>query len=301
MSLVLCTAEFATGRGDAADAIVATIASFPAARILERTEEVTRLALRFTVDSSIAPEVSFAAVAAARQHIDLREQAGTRRPLGATEVFAFVPLSESTIEGCTALAHGLGKRVGHELEIPVYFSGTAALRPARRDLDRRARASDEPQSALGASDVEREPDEGPFSPGHPTAGASVIGARRFEVVFEVGLATDDDELARGIAARLTETESGLPGVDARSARASVHAEGGARIHLRMRVRDVSQVGLVRVYSEIERMAHEQEIEVGESRIVGLAPRAALPPGTAERTRLVGFDAGQQILEERLER
>ena len=296
MSLVLCTAEFATGRGDASESIAATIGTFPAARVLERTEEVTRTSLRFTVDSSVAAETAFAALAVARERIDLRALGGTRRPLGATELFAFVPLSESTLEGCTALAHGLGRRVGSELEIPVFFFGAAALRPERRDLDQRCRASDDPRGALGASDVERERDEGPFSEGHPTAGATLIGARRFEVVFEVSLLTHDTDVTREIACRLNETEGGLPGVDARAS-----GSVGGSAHVRLRMRDASQVGLVRAYEEIERLARERGIEVAESRIVGLAPRSALPPGTAERTRLAGFDPSVQILEEQLER
>lgn len=297
MGLVLCTTEFAAGRGAVAEALAASIGALPGARILEREEGPRRLALRFAIDSSHARSV-FEPLREACEAIDVRALTpveGERRPLGAIELLSFVPLEGGTVEGCVALAHGIGKRVGRELDVPVYYFGAAALRPERRDLDRALRTADDPRTLLGKSDVERQPDEGPPDDGregHPSRGAAAIGARRLEVVFEVELETRDAELARELVRHVTDEREGLPGT---AAVADV-AEGG-RALVRLALRDVAQIGLVRAYEELERLARERGVEVRASRVQGLVPRSVLQPGTAERTRLTGFDPAAQVIEE----
>lgn len=301
MGLVLCTTEFATGRGAVSEHLAAAIGALAGARVLEREEE-PRLRLRFAIDSSHARDV-FEPLREACERIDLRAleplQDGGRRPIGAVELLSFVPLGGGTLEGCVALAHGIGRRVGRELDVPVYYFGAAALRPERRDLDRALRTAEDPRVLFGKSDIERQPDEGPPDDGregHPSRGAAAIGARRLEVAFEVELETRDAELARELARHVTDAGEGLPGIDAVAA----VAEGG-RALVRLTLHDVAQIGLVRAYEELERLARERGVEVRESRMVGLVPRSVLQPGTLERTRLAGFDPGSQVLEELLGR
>jgi glutamate formiminotransferase len=109
----------------------------------------------------------------------------------------------------------------------------------------------------------------------------------------VELASDDGALAEEIARRVAQ----LPGVEAQAGR----REGAGLVQVRVRLADHSQVGLVRVYEEIERAARERGVEAGASELTGLVPRAALPPGTLARTRLRGFDARRQLVEEILGR
>jgi glutamate formiminotransferase len=302
MGSVLCSTVFAAGRGAVAEALAASVGSLPGARILVREEEPRRLRLRVAIDSSHARGV-FEPLRAACEAIDLRTLEpvpdGGRRPLGAIELLSFVPLDGGTLEGCVALAHALGKRVGRELDVPVYYFGAAALRPERRDLDRALETAADPRTLFGKSDVERQPDEGPPDDGregHPSRGATAIGARRIEVAFEVELETRDAELARELARHVTDEREGLPGIDA-----AADAAPSGRALVRLTLRDVSQIGLVRAYEELERLARERGVEVRESRVIGLVPRSVLQPGTAERTRLSGFDPHAQVLEELLGR
>jgi len=333
VSLLQCATEFGAGRDPAVvDALVESFLSFPGVRMIRRDTDPAsdRTEASFVIDSSIAPEAAFRAFVEARERIDVTRSTAPLKPTGAVEVMAFVPLGDATMEGVTALAHKLGARVARELEIPVYYCGTAALRPERRDLDTQRRDEEGLRSALGASDVEREPDAGPDRP-HKTAGLSVIGARRLRLRYNIELKTGDVDVARHIAQRLREHEGGLPGIRALAGlRESAAGPGETRpvgtkpdetksgdsrqgspssigpraregAQVRLTVADYTQVGLIRIYEEIERLAQERRVEIASSQLVGLVPRAALPPGTAERTRLLGFDPERQLVEEFLAR
>jgi glutamate formiminotransferase len=79
-------------------------------------------------------EAAFAAIAKAKDVIDLNQHKGEHPRIGATDVVPFVPLEGSTLRECVALAYRLGARVGKELEIPVYYYEAAAKTPARKNL-----------------------------------------------------------------------------------------------------------------------------------------------------------------------
>ena len=70
----------------------------------------------------------FRAIRVAAQQISLFEHQGAHPRLGATDVVPLIPIEESSMEECVALAHGLGRRVGEELELPVYLYAAAATR-----------------------------------------------------------------------------------------------------------------------------------------------------------------------------
>jgi glutamate formiminotransferase len=194
---------------------------------------------------------------------------------------------------CVALAHALGKRVGRELEIPVYFYEAAAKRPERKNLpDVRNIGFEKLRDAI-ATDPAREPDEGPKKALHPTAGATVIGARIFLIAFNVNLKADQVQVAKEIAKKIREKDGGLPGIKAMG----FYLDDLKLAQVSMNVCNFQATGLERVYGEIEKLARERGVEIVESELVGLAPRAALPPGAPERIKLRGFDAKKQIIEE----
>lgn len=306
MSLLQCALELGAGRDPAVvDALVDSFLSFQGTRVIRRDADLSadRTEASFVLDSSVAPEAAFRAFVEACERIDITRSASKLPSTGAVEVLAFVPLGDATMEGATALAHKLGARVGRELEIPVYFFGRAAMRPERRDLDMLRRDDEGLRAQLGQSDVEREPDQGPQRP-HKTAGLSAIGARRLRLAYNVDLSSDDEAVAEHIAHRVREHEGGLPGIHARPGTRSAGddaGQGAKNAQVRVSIADYTQVGLIRVYEEIERLAGERGIEVASSELVGLVPKAALPPGTAERTKLLGFDPEMQFLEEFLTR
>ncbi len=139
------------------------------------------------------------------------------------------------------------------------------------------------------------PDDGPKHALHPTAGATVIGARFFLIAFNVNLETTDVAVAKEIAKKIREKDGGLPGIKAMG----FFIDDLKCAQVSMNVCNYTATGLERVYAEIEKLARDKGVAIKESELVGLAPREAMPAGAAQRMRLRGFDPKRQLIEELL--
>ncbi|MBL8862100.1 MAG: glutamate formimidoyltransferase [Planctomycetes bacterium] len=298
MALVECVPNFSEGRRpEVVDAIVAAITAVPGARRIDHSLDAShnRAVVTFVAPPEAAVEAAFRGIAKARDLIDLTRHQGEHPRIGATDVVPFVPLEGSDMAQCVRLAHELGARVGHELEIPVYFYEAAARTPARRNLPDVRNIGFEKLRVAVTTDPARTPDEGPRDHLHPTAGAVVIGARSFLIAYNVNLGTPDVAVAKDIAKRIREKDGGLKGIKAMG----FFLEDLGCAQVSMNVCDFQSTGLERVYREIEQLAAERGVAIRESELVGLAPRQAVPPGLAERVKLRGFDPRTQLIEERL--
>jgi len=147
-------------------------------------------------------EAAFQAIKKASELIDMSKHHGAHPRFGATDVCPFVPVEAVTMEDCIELAKRLGKRVGEELEIPVYLYEYAASIPERRNLAnvRKGEYEGLPEKL---KDPNWKPDFG-FSKFNARAGAIAIGAREFLIAYNVTLNTDDKFLAEDIAFDLRE-------------------------------------------------------------------------------------------------
>ena len=296
MSLVECIPNFSEGRRkEVLEPILAAIRAVPGVKLIDQSMDAShnRAVVTFVGAPQAAGEAAFRAIACARDRIDLTKHQGEHPRIGATDVVPFVPLEGSSMPECVALAHALGARVGRELEIPVYFYESAARRPERRNLPDVRNIGFEKLREAVASDPARTPDEGPHQALHPTAGATVIGARNFLIAFNVNLETQDLPLAKEIAKKIREKDGGLKGIKAMG----FFLEDLQCAQVSMNVCDYQATGLERVFREIEALAKGRGVSVRESELVGLAPRAALPAGLAQRIGLRGFDPRKQIVEE----
>lgn len=298
MGLVECVPNFSEGRRpEVLEKILAAIRGVAGVKLIDSTQDKdhNRAVVTFVGQAPQAAEAAFRAIATAKEVIDLTKHQGEHPRIGATDVVPFVPLAGSNMQECVELAHALGRRVGRELEIPVYFYEAAARRPERKNLPDVRNIGFEKLRDAVATDPAREPDEGPKKALHPTAGATVIGARIFLIAFNVNLATQDVSVAKSIAKAIREKDGGLPGIKA----LGFFLDDLKLSQVSMNVCNFEATGLERVYREIEKLAGERGVQIVESELVGLAPRAAIPPGTAERIRLRGFDPKKQIIEELL--
>jgi glutamate formiminotransferase len=296
MSLVECVPNFSEGRrADVVERILDAIRAVPGARLIDHSMDAShnRAVVTFVAPPQAAAEAAFRAIARAKELIDLTRHQGEHPRIGATDVVPFVPLEGSSMAECVALAHALGARVGRELEIPVYFYEAAARRPERRNLTDVRNIGFEKLREAVAADPARAPDEGPRDHLHPTAGATVIGARFFLIAYNVNLETQDLQVAKDIAKRIREKDGGLPGIKAMG----FWIDDLKCAQVSMNVCNYEATGVERVYAEIERLARERGVAIRESELVGLAPRAALPRGVPERVRLRGFDPKKQLIEE----
>jgi len=296
MSLVECVPNFSEGRRPAVvDAIVAAITSVPGARRIDQSLDANhnRAVVTFVAPPAVAVEAAFRGIAKAKELIDLTRHQGEHPRVGATDVVPFVPLEGTDMTHCVRLAHELGRRVGRELEIPVYFYESAARIPARKNLPDVRNIGFEKLREAVATDPTRVPDEGPQDQLHPTAGAVVIGARAFLIAYNVNLETKDVAVAKEIAKKIREKDGGLKGIKAMG----FWLEDLQCAQVSMNVCDFESTGLERVYREIETLSAERGVAIRESELVGLAPRKAIPPGLAARIRLRDFDPKRQVVEE----
>ena len=205
MKLVECVPNFSEGRdGAVIDAIVVAIASAEGAHVLDVDpgRDTNR-----TVVTCVAPlehmiEAAFRGIAKAAELIDMSQHHGQHPRMGATDVCPFVPLGTTTMDECVALARALGERVGQELEIPVYLYEYAATQDDRRNLaDIRAGEYEGLPEKL--ANPQWKPDFGP-SKMNARAGATVIGARKFLIAYNVNLNTRDKKKASDIALAIRE-------------------------------------------------------------------------------------------------
>jgi glutamate formiminotransferase len=270
--LVECVPNFSEGQRPAVmDEIQAAAASVAGALVLDRHADAVHNRMVLTIAGAAGPvaEAAFRATARAAALIDLRTHRGVHPRIGATDVVPFVPLGATPMAICVELAVRVGRRIGTELDLPVYLYGEAARATGRRRLPDLRRGEYERLATELAETPELAPDFGPARIG--PAGATAVGARAPLVAYNVTLATSDLALARRIARRIRESDGGLPAVQARGFRT---AEADV-VQVSMNLLDTRRTSLAVVFERIRAEAAAAGVTVVASELVGLAPAEAL--------------------------
>ncbi len=156
-----------------------------------------RTVVTFVGEPEPVIEAAFRAVRKASQLIDMSKHKGAHPRFGATDVCPLVPVANITMEETAAYAHRLAKRIGEELDIPVYCYESAALMPERRNLAN-CRAGEYEGLPQKLARPEWKPDFGPAE-FNARAGATAVGARDFLVAFNVNLNTTSTRRANAVA------------------------------------------------------------------------------------------------------
>jgi glutamate formiminotransferase/formiminotetrahydrofolate cyclodeaminase len=203
--LVECVPNFSEGRDRAViDQITARIEATAGVTLLDVDpgEATNRTVVTMVGTPDAVVDAAFAAISQAAELIDMRTHSGAHARQGATDVCPFVPVSGVTVDECVELAHRLGRRVGEELEIPVYLYEQAATRPERQSLaDIRVGEYEALAEKLGQP--QWEPDYGPAR-FNPRAGATSIGVRPFLIAYNINLNTRDARIAKQVGLTLRE-------------------------------------------------------------------------------------------------
>jgi glutamate formiminotransferase len=251
--------------------LAAAVESVERVVLLDRTADVdhNRSVLTFAGPAEDVLRAMDAAADVAVARIDLRLHAGQHPRLGAIDVVPFVPLGDTTMEECVSVARAFGAGLGERHGLPVYLYARAATRPERVVLSDIRRPEYEGLGGL-IQTPEFAPDFGPARV-HPTAGATVVGARPFLIAYNIDLETEDQAVARRIAARVRERGGGLPQVQALGL--FLADRGAAQVS--MNLLDHTITPMWRVWEEVGRLAAEEGVAVRESELIGLAPLAAL--------------------------
>ncbi len=304
MSLYQCALNFSEGRRpEVIEEIADAIRAEGEVRLIDYSADADHNRCVMTILGR-GPAVARAVIAAAGvavARIDLRVHSGVHPRIGALDVAPFVPLKRVRHQWIAAperrdeavlLSEAVGKMLAEELGLPVYFyewSAKAGRGAALPDLRRGG------FEALMCKPLngERAPDFGP-SMGHPTAGATIVGARGPLIAYNMDLDSGDIKIAKAIARRIREERDRLPDLSGvRALGLLLSSRQTAQVSMNLTLPD--RTSLPAVYAFVWSEARRLGVKVRRSEIIGAIPNAALDGKEPEDIGWEGYRPGQ-ILE-----
>jgi glutamate formiminotransferase len=292
-TLVECVPNFSEGRDKTkVDAIVDAM-KMPGVYLLDREMDAdhNRCVITLVGDRDAIQEAAIRGVGKAAELIDLNVHSGAHPRMGAADVVPFIPIDGVTVEDCVAMANHVGEEIWKRYQIPVYLYESAARIPERQGLENIRRGQFEGIRAEIATNPARRPDIGEPRV-HPTAGATVVGARKFLIAYNVFLNTPDVDIAKKIAKAVRFSSGGLRFVKG----AGFLVRGQAQVS--MNLTDFEQTPIHRVFEIVKREAARYGVMPVSSEIVGLIPKKALEDAAEWFLQVENFDSSL-ILENRL--
>jgi glutamate formiminotransferase / formiminotetrahydrofolate cyclodeaminase len=292
-TLVECVPNFSEGRDKSrVDAIVEAM-KLPGVYLLDREMDTdhNRSVITLAGDADAVTEAAIRGVGKACELIDLNRHQGAHPRMGAADVVPFIPIEGLTLEDCVTLARKAGEEIWRRYQIPVYLYEGAATHPDRQNLENIRRGQFEGLREEVVTNPARRPDFGEARL-HPTAGATVVGARKALIAYNVFLNTSDVEVAKKIAKAIRFSSGGLRYVKA----AGFEVRGLAQVS--MNLTDFEQTPIARVFEFVKREAARYGVMPLSSEIVGLVPKKALEQAAEWFLQIENFDSSL-VLENRL--
>jgi glutamate formiminotransferase/formiminotetrahydrofolate cyclodeaminase len=294
--LIECVPNFSEGR-DAAkvDAIVNAMSGVPGVYVLDREMDPdhNRSVVTLAGEPDAVAEAALLGTGKALELIDLNQHQGAHPRVGATDVLPFIPIEGVTLEDCVALARRVGNEIWKRHRIPVFFYEAAASRPDRVNLENVRRGQFEGLREDLKKNHDRQPDIGEPKL-HPTAGVTVVGARKFLIAYNVNLNTSDVSIANKIAKAIRFSSGGLRYV--KSMGVELKARNLAQVSINLT--DYEQTPMHRVYELVKREAERYGAVPVGSEIVGLVPKKAVEMAAEYFLQLENFSPAQ-IFENKL--
>jgi glutamate formiminotransferase len=288
--LIECVPNFSEGRDPAkVDAIVSAMSTVPGVYVLDREMDAdhNRCVITLAGEPDSVAEAALRGVGKAMELIDLTKHTGAHPRVGATDVVPFIPIEGVTIEDCVALARRTGHEIWARYRIPVFFYEAAALRPDRVNLENVRRGQFEGLREEMKRNHDRQPDVGEPKL-HPTAGVTVVGARKFLIAYNVNLNTSDVGIANKIAKAIRFSSGGLRYV--KSMGVELKARNFAQVSINLT--DFEQTPMHRVYELVKREAERYGAMPVGSEIVGLIPKKAIEMAADFFLQLENFSPAQ---------
>jgi glutamate formiminotransferase/formiminotetrahydrofolate cyclodeaminase len=272
-----------------------------------------RTVVTFVGEPEPVIEAAFKGIAKAKELIDMSKHKGEHPRMGATDVCPLVPIANITMEETVKYAHKLAKRVGEELDFPVYCYEFAAQKEERRNLAF-VRSGEYEALPEKMTKPEWAPDFGPskFDAG---AGATAISARNFLVAYNFNLNTTSTRRANAIAFDVREAgrikkENGKTVLDANGEKVRVpgtlkstkaigwYIEEYGVAQISMNLTDITITSIHEAFDEVDRAARERGVRVTGSELVGLVPKQAMLDAARhflrKQERSVGIDEAELI-------
>jgi len=298
-TIVECVPNFSEGR-DAVkvEAIIRALLAGPDVYLLDQEMDAdhNRSVITLVGTREAIGEAALRGIGKAAELIDLNQHQGAHPRLGATDVVPFIPVRGVTLDDCIRIAEGVAEQAWRRYGVPTYLYEAAARTPERQNLENIRRGQFEGlREELKVNPVRR-PDFGPDTAAlHPSAGATVVGARKFLIAYNINLVTPEVAVAKAIAKKIRASSGGFPCVKAMG----VDLKARSRAQVSMNLTDFETTSIGTVFEAVAGGAAEAGVEVEGSEIVGLIPRAALEDAAVHYLKLENFQPGL-ILENRLE-
>jgi glutamate formiminotransferase / formiminotetrahydrofolate cyclodeaminase len=295
--LIGCVPNFSEGRDPAkVDAIVHAMSAVPGVYVLDREMDGdhNRCVITLAGEPEAVGEAAIRGAGVALDLIDMTTHTGAHPRVGATDVVPFIPVEGVTLEDCVALARRVGNEIWKRHRIPIFFYEAAATRPDRVNLENVRKGQFEGLREELKKNHDRQPDIGEPKL-HPTAGVTVVGARKFLIAYNVNLNTADVSIANKIAKAIRFSSGGLRYVKSMGVELKARNLGQVSINLT----DYEQTPMHRVYEMVKREAQRYGAVPVGSEIVGLVPKKALEMAADYFLQLENFSPSQ-VLENKLE-
>ncbi len=283
--IIECVPNFSTSNPVVVESILNEIKRVKGAYVLDHTYDgyYNRLVVSYIGDTNGVYTSALNSAIKAIELIDMNKHRGQHPRIGAVDVVPFIPIKNVTIKDCIDVAKKFGKTLAERCDIPVYLYGEAAASQKRSDLDWiRLGEYEKLQEML--KKPERKPDFGPAFP-HPTAGATITGARKVMVGFNVNLGTPDMKIAKKIAKALHAKKGGPAFVKAMAAKIPERDV----TQIGMSISDFEKTPLYRVFELIKIEAERYNVPIVGSEFCGLAPLRAITDATAYYLKIDDFD------------
>src|SRR5256884_4056594 len=292
-TLVECVPNFSEGRDKANVDVIVGAMKVDGVYLLDREMDAdhNRSVITWFGERESVQESAIRGVSKAAEVIYLTKHQGSHPRMGAADVVPFIPLDGVTIEDCVTMARHVGEQIWKRYQIPVYLYESAATSPERQNLENIRRGQFEGIRVEIASNPSRKPDFGEARV-HPTAGATVVGARKFLIAYNIFLNTPDVDIARKVAKAVRFSSGGLRFVKG----AGFLVRGLAQVS--MNLTDFEQTPLQRVFELVKKEAARYGVAPLSSEIVGLIPTKALESAAEWFLQIENFDSSL-ILENRL--
>ncbi len=297
MKFVECVPNFSEGKDkNKINDIVNAAKSVSGVSILdvESDSDHNRTVLTFIAPLDKAVEAMFRVAKRSAELIDLNYHKGEHPRMGALDVAPFIPIMDTSIDECVALAKELGRRIGEELSIPVYLYDQAAQREDRKDLAKVRKGQFEGLKDEIGKNPDRVPDFGPNKI-HPTAGAVAVGARFQIVNFNVNLDTTDMDFAKALAKKIRTSGGGLPALRAKE----IFLESKNQVQISTVLTNYGVTSIKKVIDEIKKEIEPKGIKITDTELIGLTAQKPLVDYSIESLNVSNFSYENQVLENKI--
>lgn len=310
MKLIECVPNFSEGRDHGIlDQIAAQIKAVKNVSLLDVDPgaDTNRTVFTFVGEPNSVIEAAFLAIKKAAELIDMSKHHGAHPRMGATDVCPLIPVAGISMEECVEFSKRLAKRVGEELNIPIYLYENSASKPERANLADVRKGEYEALSEKMKDEYWR-PDFGPFA-FNEKAGATAIGAREFLIAYNINLNTRDKKKATQIAniirekgkakrdeqGKIVKDEKGEtvfePGLFQNCKAVGWYIDEYNRAQISMNLTNYKITPAHIVLDKVRELANEIGVIVTGSELVGLIPKEAIIMAGKHYLKKLGESAG----------